>query len=85
MEDLAVVQQRNRDLARAINEEARRDPDSPYAGKFVGLADGQVVVVADNLDDVVRRLRQVEPDPGRTFCLEAGLDYEAPQFIWRAC
>ncbi len=79
--DSLLAQQRNRELAQRINEEARRDPQSPYAGKFVGLANGQVVVVADSLEEVVQRLRQIEPDPQRGFCLEAGLDYAAVQTI----
>ena len=83
MENVSVVQQLNRDLAQRINDEARRNPQSPYAGKFVGLANGQAVVVADSLEEVVRRLQQVEADPHRTFCIEAGLDYEAVQSIWR--
>jgi hypothetical protein len=84
MESLSVVQQRNRELAQRINEEACRDPRSAYAGKFVGLVNGQVVIVADSLEEVAQRLRQVEPDPQRMFCLEAGLDYDAPQMIWGA-
>ena len=82
MEDLNSVQQRNREMAQRINEDARTNPESTYAGKFVGLANGQVVVVAESRNDVVQRLQQVETDPQRTFCLEAGLDYEAVQSIW---
>jgi hypothetical protein len=67
----------NSELARKINEEARRDPKSPYAGKFVGIANGQVVVVTDNLDDLARRLEEIEPDPMRTFCVEASADYDS--------
>jgi hypothetical protein len=67
----------NSKLARKINEEARRDPKSPYAGKFVGIANGQVVVVTDNLDDLARRLEAIEPDPMRTFCVEASADYDS--------
>ena len=72
----------NERLARQINQEARRNPSSPYGGKLVGIAHGQVVVVADQLEEVVRRLRQLEPDPNQTFCLEADLDYAAVQNIW---
>ena len=32
----------NAELARQINQEARRDPASSYAGKLVGIANGQV-------------------------------------------
>jgi hypothetical protein len=69
---------------RQINLEARRDPSSPYTGKFVGIANGRVVVVADNLDDVAAQLRSVEPDPSKTFCIEASLDYDAVQDVWEA-
>jgi hypothetical protein len=81
---LDLVQQRNRELARLVNEEARSNPESPYAGKYVGLANGKVVIVADSLDDVARRLREVESDPKKMFCIEAGLDYDAVQHIWGA-
>ena len=70
-------------LAQQINQEARQNPDSPYAGKFVGLANGQVVVVADSLRAVMERLRQVEPDPSKCFCLDASADYERVDEIWR--
>jgi hypothetical protein len=82
MSSPSTVEERNRALAHRINEEARADPNSPYAGKFVGIANGQVVAVADELDEVVRALRETEPDPQKTFCLEAGLDYSAVQEIW---
>ncbi|HEV3117738.1 MAG TPA: DUF5678 domain-containing protein [Gemmataceae bacterium] len=76
------VLERNRELARQINEEARANPQSPFAGKVVGIANGRVVAIGDDLDEVVRRLRQVEPDPEKTFCVEAGLDYDQVQDIW---
>jgi hypothetical protein len=72
----------NRELASKINEEARCDPQSPYAGKFVGIANGQVVVVADELDAAIRRLRQIEPDASKTFWVEASRDYTEVHDIW---
>ncbi len=83
MSGAGTVQDVNRELARKINEEARRDPQSPYANKFVGIANGQVVVIADTLDEMVRRLRQVEPDPSKTFGLEASEDPDEVHEIWR--
>jgi hypothetical protein len=74
----------NERLAQQINQEARHDPNSPYAGKLVGIANGQVVVVADSWREVVERLRQVEPDPAKCFALDASADYERVEEIWRA-
>jgi hypothetical protein len=82
MSSVTEVQEQNRTLARRINEEARADPASPYAGKKVGIANGQVVVVSDDWDDLASRLLQIEPDPRRTFCVEAGVDYDAVEEIW---
>lgn len=76
------VREINEELARKINEEARRDPHSPYAHKFVGIADGQVVVVADDLDELVPRLLQIEPDPSKCFIVEASRDYDEVEEIW---
>ena len=72
----------NETLARQINHEARRDPTSPYAGKFVGIANGLVVVVADSLREVSKSLRQAEPDPTKCYCIEASKDYERVEEIW---
>jgi hypothetical protein len=79
------IQQRNRELARRINDEARRDPKSPYANKLVGIANGQVVVIAEDWDEVGDRLQQVEPDPGNCFIIEASRDYGVVEQIWRLC
>ena len=82
MSGASTVQDLNRDLARRINEEARKNPQSPYANKFVGIANGQVVVVADNLDELSRRLRQIEPDPRKCFIVEASRDPSVVEEIW---
>ncbi len=72
----------NWELFQKIDAEARANPHSVYAGKFVGLANGRVIVVTDNLDELARRLRQAEPDPLKTFGFEAGVDYSEVQEIW---
>jgi hypothetical protein len=71
-----TVLELNEELARKINEEARRNPNSPYANKFVGIVNGQVVVIADDLDEVGRRLREIESDPQKCFWIEASRDYD---------
>jgi hypothetical protein len=72
----------NRQLALKINEEARRDPHSPYAHKFVGIANGKVVVIADTLDEVFHRLRQLEPDNLKCFIVEASRDHDVVDEVW---
>jgi hypothetical protein len=78
-----AIHEINRDLANRINAEARSNPQSPYANKFVGIANGQVVVVADDLDELVRQLRQAEPDPKKCYGIEASRDYTVVEEIWR--
>ena len=82
MPAVATILDQNRELATKINEEARRDPFSPYAQKFVGIANGQVVVVSDDHDEMIRRLRQLEPDPRKCFAVEASRDYTQVEYIW---
>jgi hypothetical protein len=77
-----TVAELNRELARKINQEARDNPPSPLAGKFVGISSGQLVAVADDMDELVQRLLQVEADPRQSLCLEVGLDYGQVQEIW---
>jgi hypothetical protein len=82
MTTTAEIQKQNEELARKVNEEARRDPHSPYAGKWVGITNGQVVVVADTLGEMAKQLRQIEPDPQKAFGVEAGRDYTKVVSIW---
>ena len=82
MSTVRTVRELNEELARQINEEALRNPQSPYAHKFVGLANGQVVVVADDLDEMDRRLREIEPDPSKCYGVEASYDYNEVMEIW---
>jgi hypothetical protein len=74
----------NERLASQINQDARRDPQSPYAGKLVGIAHGKVVVVAGSWREVAERLKQVEPDASKCYCIEASGDYERVEEIWNA-
>ncbi len=73
----------NEQLARQINQQARQDPTSSYAGKIGGIANGHVVVVADTWREAADRLRQVEPDPARCRCIEANADYDRVEEVWR--
>jgi FKBP-type peptidyl-prolyl cis-trans isomerase 2 len=76
-------QQKNWEIAGQINREARVDPNSPYAGKYVGLFDGQVVAVAATLDEVIEAMARIDPDPQRGTVIEASADYDRTYYIWR--
>ncbi len=80
-----TVLERNRELAQRLIQEARTNPNSPYQGKFVGIANGQVVAIADNWNDLASRVRQMEPDPSKTFGVEVGRDYDVVYDIWESC
>ena len=82
MSAATTIQQLNRELAEKMNEEALGIPQSPNVGKCVGIANGQVVAIADNCDDVVDQLEKAEPDPANTLCIELGKDYKTAQEIW---
>jgi hypothetical protein len=69
-------------LGRKINREARSNPNSPYVGKVVGILRGQVVVVADTLDEVAEQMERLEPDPERRFFIDASADYDSTHPIW---
>lgn len=72
----------NAKLADEINVEALRDPTSPYAGKYVGIANGKVIIASDNLDEVAEHLDRLRVDPENAFCIFAGYDYDTPEMIW---
>jgi hypothetical protein len=82
MSTITSMQQRNRDLAEQLNEDALRNPHSADVGKFVGIANGKVVVVADNWRAVARALRIAESDASKTFCIQLGRDYSEVHEIW---
>ncbi len=75
------IQQLNRDLADKLVEDAKQDP-SAFAGRFVGIVNGKVVVVTDDLNELGQRLRQADPDPASGFWFEVGRDYNEVHEIW---
>jgi hypothetical protein len=81
-----TVQERNEDLARRIHAEARRDPNSLYCHKYVVIANGRDVVVAEDLDELILRLQQVEPDPEKCYCvwIDPKGDFSADNEIWES-
>ena len=77
----ATIQQVNRELGDKVLVDAKQNPQA-YPGKYVGIANGQVVIVTDDLSELVRRVKQVEPDPAKTFGVVIGCDYDKVYEIW---
>jgi hypothetical protein len=65
---------RNWNVALAISREAWRNPNSVYFDKYVGVANGQVVVVTDDRVELEERLMQVPTSQLDTIIFRAGLD-----------
>ena len=76
-----TIQQLNRELGDKVLADAQQNPQA-YPGKYVGIANGQVVIVTDDLSELVRRVQEAEPDPGKTFGVEIGRDYNRVYEIW---
>lgn len=84
MNSLTAEQERNRLVAERINAEALANPASPYAGKFIGVVCGRVAVVADSVDELGAELDRMGPAASDGYCIEAGRDYDEPEYIWSA-
>ena len=82
MSENTSIQATNEQLARQINREARENPNSPYAHKYVGIANGKVTIVADTWREVDLRLNEVEPDPTKCYAVDASADYDRIEVIW---
>jgi hypothetical protein len=48
----------------------------------VGIANGLVKMVADSLEEMARRRKQIEPDPAKCFSGGASRDYAEVVEIW---
>ncbi|MCE9530622.1 MAG: hypothetical protein K8T89_05760 [Planctomycetes bacterium] len=74
----------NSELADRINAEALANPESPYSGKFIGIANGQVVIISEDMEEVCEALEKIESDPTRTFIVEGGVDDSVVDYIWES-
>jgi hypothetical protein len=75
MEKNGSVRALNERLARKIRREGQANPKSPYTSRFVGLANGKVVVIADTLTEMHRQLLKIEPDPLKRYGVDVAADY----------
>jgi hypothetical protein len=75
-------QDQDLELARSISREARADPSSPYACKYIGILNGKIVVVADSPEEGLQELRRIEPDRGKGLLVDTSVDHDAVHEIW---
>lgn len=81
MTDYKSIYQQNLKLADQINDEALKNPNSPNAGNFIGIADGRLIMVGSDLKTVIEKLEEVVTDRRRCLCFEAGVDYGETVFL----
>ena len=81
---MSAEQQENWDVALEINRTARQDPGSPYAGKYIAVAQQQVIAIEDNLDDLHLRLNALGDVAQEAIWIEASADYDRTYFIWQS-
>jgi hypothetical protein len=77
-------QRKNWEFALQVSRETRANPQSPYAGKYLGIWKQQVVAVADTLDGAMSKLGALQADPRELVCIEASADYEETEYIWES-
>ena len=77
-----VEQKSNLEVANRINRETRANSSSPYAGKFVGVWHGEVVVVGDTLDEVCDALDAMGDHEDEAVAIEASADYQSKVMFW---
>jgi hypothetical protein len=85
MPRLIDVQEQNRTVAEELSAETVRDASHPYRGKQIAIVNGQVAVVADDVNDLVRQLQQMGASGEETLCFEGGVDYTEVHEIWNVC
>ena len=80
---MSEEQKKNLAVADQINREARANPDSPYAGKYVGVFHEKVVAVADTAEELDAQLSAMGDVDNEAIWIEASVDYEQTYYIWR--
>jgi hypothetical protein len=75
-------QNKNWDYAREVSRQARADPISPYAGKYLGIVHQQVVAVADTPDELHEKFDALGLSPGERIVIDASADHDHTIMFW---
>jgi hypothetical protein len=76
MEKNGSIRAINEQLAKKIRREGKANPKSPYANRFVGIASGEIVVIADSHNEMMKQLRKIEPDASKCYAVDVAADYD---------
>lgn len=79
---ILAEQEKNLKVANRINREAWANPDSVYAGKFVGVWNEEVVAIGDTLDEVCQQLNELGDMSNEAVVIEASADYDRKIMFW---
>ncbi len=64
-----------------LNRETRANPNSPYSGKYVVIANSEIVTVGDSLDEITDNLEALGLNPREAFYVQASANYDEPMWI----
>ncbi|HEX3151970.1 MAG TPA: hypothetical protein VHR66_28110 [Gemmataceae bacterium] len=76
MEANGSIRTMNRRLAQKVKREGKENPKSPYANRYVGIANGKVIVIAKTLGEMMKALRNSEPDSAKCIGVDLVGDYD---------
>lgn len=74
MKTMKTIQQE-----RALNQQAalklRKKLQKTHMGKFVGIVKGRVAAEGETIEEVLQKLKQIEPDPNKGLVFQVGEEY----------
>lgn len=67
------IEEINRELGDQVYADAKRNPQK-YAGRYIGIANGEVACSGDDLSEVITGLKKKEPDTRKLFVVDTTRD-----------
>jgi len=73
MTTMKTIEELNRELGDQVYADAKKNPQK-YSGRYIGIANYKVICSGDDREDVINRLKEIEPDTRRLFFVDAKRD-----------
>ncbi len=83
MTETKTIAEINREVGEWVLGDAKRNRPA-YAGRFVGIANGKVVIATNDLNELARKLDEAAPEPSATYSVILDYDYNKAFEIWEA-